>query len=189
MCGCGVRSAATRPLAQKFGVVDDAYKSHVAAKSPDVALVLVLDGKRLVHPVPNETALQLVVLVNQVPVVLEVTYTVTHGMGIFAKNEGTRHLLISGILLQIGRGRVHRAVDVRIPLQQCAFILDGTTVERLQGVVGNVENSNPFPASLPSDQMMTDGWFLSRSYIFMVRSRWAFMKSGLFPSVPPTRKS
>ena len=41
----------------EVGVVDDTYKSHVAAKSPDVALVLVLDGKRLVHPVPNETAL------------------------------------------------------------------------------------------------------------------------------------
>ncbi len=41
----------------EVGVVDDAYKSHIAAKSPNVALVLVLDGKRLVDPVPNETAL------------------------------------------------------------------------------------------------------------------------------------
>ena len=74
-------------------------------------------------------------------------------MGIFAKNEGTRHLLISGILLQIGRGRVHRAVDVRIPLQQCAFILDGAAVERLQGVVGNVEiqSVSGFVAQRPDD--------------------------------------
>ena len=74
-------------------------------------------------------------------------------MGILAKNEGTRHLLVPGILLQIGRGSIHRAVDVRIPFQQCTFILDGTAVECLQGVVSDVEiQSVPgFVAQRPDD--------------------------------------
>ena len=97
----------------EVGVVDDAYKSHVAAKSPDVALVLVLDGKRLVHPVPNETALQLVVLVNQVPVVLEVSYTVAHGMCILAKNHGACVALVH-VLAQPPDACVHGAVDVAL---------------------------------------------------------------------------
>ena len=118
----------------EVGVVDDAYKSHVAAKSPDVALVLVLDGKRLVHPVPNETALQLVVLVNQVPVVLEVTYTVTHGMGIFAENHGAGITLVH-VLAQPPDACVHGAIDVALRVVTTPFVLYGTGGVYLLGIV------------------------------------------------------
>ena len=125
----------------------------IAAIGPVFTVVVCLGGKALVYPVPDTAALEDRIFLDDVPILLEVAETVAHGMGIFAKNEGTRHLLISGILLQIGRGRVHRAVDVRIPLQQCAFILDGAAVERLQGVVGNVEiqSVSGFVAQRPDD--------------------------------------
>lgn len=112
MCGCGVRSAATRPLAQKL----ESLTTPTNPMSPPKAQMsrwFVLDGKRLVHPVPNETALQLVVLVNQVPVVLEVTYTVTHGMGIFAENHGAGITLVH-VLAQPPDACVHGAIDVAL---------------------------------------------------------------------------
>ena len=125
----------------------------IAAIGPVFTVVVCLGGKALVYPVPDTAALEDRIFLDDVPVVLEVAEAVAHGMGILAKNEGTRHLLVPGILLQIGRGSVHRAVDVRIPFQQCAFILDGTTVERLQGVVGNVEiqSVSGFVAQRPDD--------------------------------------
>ena len=118
----------------EVGVVDDAYKSHVAAKSPDVALVLVLDGKRLVYPVPNETALQLVVLINQVPVVLEVSCAVTHGMGIFAENHGAGITLVH-VLAQPPDACVHGAIDVALRVVTTPFVLYGTGGGYLLGIV------------------------------------------------------
>ena len=125
----------------------------VAAIGPVFAPVVCLGGKALVYPIPDTATLEDGIFFDDVPILLEVAEAVAHGMGILAKNEGTRHLLVPGILLQIGRGSVHRAVDVRIPFQQCAFILDGTTVERLQGVVGNVEiqSVSGFVAQRPDD--------------------------------------
>ena len=118
----------------EVGVVDDTYKSHVAAKSPDVALVLVLDGKRLVYPVPNETALQLVVLINQVPVVLEVSCAVTHGMGIFAENHGAGITLVH-VLAQPPDACVHGAIDVALRVVTTPFVLYGTGGGYLLGIV------------------------------------------------------
>ena len=125
----------------------------VAAIGPVFAPVVCLGGKALVYPIPDTATLEDGIFFDDVPILLEVAETVAHGMGIFAKNEGTRHLLVLGILLQIGRGSVHRAVDVRIPFQQCTLILDGAAVERLQGVVGDVEiQSVPgFVAQRPDD--------------------------------------
>ena len=125
----------------------------VAAISPVFTAIVSLGGKALVYPIPDTATLEDGIFFDDVPILLEVAEAVAHGMGILAKNEGTRHLLVPGILLQIGRGSVHRAVDVRIPFQQCAFILDGTAVERLQGVVGDVEiqSVSGFVAQRPDD--------------------------------------
>ena len=42
----------------------------------------------------------------------------------------------------------------------------------------------PVPASLPSDQAMTHGWFLSRSTIRAARSRYASRQSGSSLGLP-----
>ena len=137
----------------EIAVGGSAVLAIIAAIGPVFTAVVCLGGKALVYPVPDTAALEDGIFFDDIPVVLEVAETVAHGMGILAKNEGTRHLLVPGILLQIGRGSIHRAVDVRIPFQQCAFILDGTAVERLQGVVGDVEiqSVSGFVAQRPDD--------------------------------------
>ena len=87
--------------------------------------------KTLVYPVPDATTLQYRVLFNDIPIILEVSKTVAHGMGIFAQDERTRHFLILRILLNILRRSIHRAIDICIPLQSGTFILDRTAIEHL----------------------------------------------------------
>ena len=41
----------------EVGIVDDAHEAHVASKGPDVSSGFILDGKGLVHPIPDEAAL------------------------------------------------------------------------------------------------------------------------------------
>ena len=111
----------------------------VAAVCPVFASVGGLGGKSLVYPVPDATALQDRIFFDEIPVFLEVSETVSHGMGIFAEDERTGHFGVLGIFLDLGGAVVHGTEDVRIPLQLGALVLYGTAVQRLQCVVCDVE--------------------------------------------------
>ena len=119
-----VRSAvgSYQTVGAEVGVVDDAYKSHVSTESPDVAVILIFDSECLVYPVPDEAALQLVVLINQIPVILEVSYTVAHGMSIFAHNHRTLVALID-MAAQRPDACIHRAVYVTLGIITATLIL------------------------------------------------------------------
>ena len=67
---------------------------------------------RLVHPVPNETALELGIFPDQVPIDVEVAQSVAHGMGIFAHDEGFLFALVLAIFDATGISGIHRAVDI-----------------------------------------------------------------------------
>ena len=109
----------------EVGVVHHAYKAHVASVGPDVVALLVMGGKGLVYPVPDEAALQLVVAVDEVPVVLQIAYAVAHGVGILAEDEGTRVALVH-MAAQGPDAGIHGAVNVALGIVATPFVLHGT---------------------------------------------------------------
>ena len=111
----------------------------IAAVRPVFAAVSGLGGKSLVYPIPDATALQDGILLDDVPVILEVTQAVPHGMGVFAENERAGHFGVLRVFLNVGGAVVHGAEDVRIPFRQGAFVLYGAAVKRFQRVIGDVE--------------------------------------------------
>ena len=74
------------------------------------------------------------------------------------------------------------SLSLATPLVQAQELLELTAgIHLIQAEVA--WKLTPSPASLPSDQTITDGWFLSRSTMRRVRSRWSASHSGLLPSV------
>ena len=75
----------------------------------------------LVTFVPDEATLVLGVLAHQVPILLEATLRVAHGVGIFALNEGLGVFRILGIVFAAGIVHVHGTVDVGLAVVAAAF--------------------------------------------------------------------
>ena len=94
----------------------------------------------MVNPVPNTSTLQKRIFFNDVPIILEVTQAITHGVSIFAKDKWASHFWVLCITFNVERRRVHRTINVCIPFQACAFVLNRTrTIECFQCVVSNIE--------------------------------------------------
>ena len=98
-----------------------------------------IDG--LVHPVPNAGANDARAALDDVPVVLQVAYGLSHGMGIFADEVGT---ILDPILIAchiVHRG-IHAGIEVRsgriAPVGR-TLIVDGSAVEGLHGRIGLLE--------------------------------------------------
>ena len=108
----------------EVGVVYNTHEAHITAKCPYIAVVPVLDGEGLVHPVPDEAALQLVVFINQIPVILEVSHAVAHGMSIFAHNHRTLVALVD-MAAKRPYTCIHGTVDVTLCIIAAAFVLHG----------------------------------------------------------------
>ena len=67
----------------------------------------------LVHPVPDGSATDARVGINDIPILLEVTYRVTHGVGIFAHDERTV-LDFPGLRGESCGGEIAVVVDVAL---------------------------------------------------------------------------
>ena len=111
-----------KSVGTEVGIVYYAYESHIATISPVFVSLVIGLGDGLVYPVPDETTLQLVVFVNQIPVILEITLAVTHGMGVFAENQRTLITLVDMAAQRPDAG-IHRTVDIRLGVVTAALIL------------------------------------------------------------------
>ena len=128
-----------KSVGTEVGIVYYAYKSHIATISPVFVSLVIGLGDGLVYPVPDETTLQLVVFVNQIPVILEVTLAVTHGMGVFAENQRTLITLVDMAAQRPDTG-IHRTVDIRLGVVTAALILNRTgRIYRLAHVIEFLE--------------------------------------------------
>ena len=93
----------------------------------------------LIYEVPDITTLILRILTHQVPVLLEATHGVTHGVGILTLDERT-----GVVALRVGLAAlvaiVHRTEDVGLAVLTCLLKLAGTgLVGSLHPVVGLLE--------------------------------------------------
>ena len=93
----------------------------------------------LIHPVPDATAYHALALeLDVVPIFLQVSDGVAHGVSIFAKEEGTT--LQVSLLVEpdhVGQVGVHATVHIRYFIH--AFIVDETVVKLLNGLLRSDE--------------------------------------------------
>ena len=85
----------------------------------------ILVAQALVYEVPDITTLVLGVLADDVPVLLETTHGVTHGVGILALDERTG-IIGLGILLAVLITHVHGTEDVGLAIMTGLLELAGT---------------------------------------------------------------
>ena len=79
--------------AESIVVLDTGQLAQVAPCGPTAVF-----QEALIHSIPNEATLQLGVLVDSVPIVLETAHRVAHGMAVFGNNIWTFVLRVVGIL-------------------------------------------------------------------------------------------
>lgn len=99
--------------------------AEVASVSIYRLALFVLHTQALVHEVPDETALVLRIFAYHVPIFLESSHGVTHGMSIFALYERAR-IVPFRIPFAASVIVIHRAEDVRLSVLSGLFILART---------------------------------------------------------------
>ena len=64
--------------------------TKVAAHSQPIHIFdRVVDNKTLVHPIPDASALELLVVLKHIPIVLQTTHAITHGVAVFHHDKWT----------------------------------------------------------------------------------------------------
>ena len=121
-------------------VVAGRIASVVATIGKDfLASHLALVAQALVYEVPDEAALILGILAYQVPVLLETTHRVAHGMSILTLDKWTG-IVALGIFLTVAIVEVHGAEDVCLAVLSGLLVLYGTSgVNALDPVVDGLE--------------------------------------------------
>ena len=89
----------------------------IAAVLPIFAAVGGFGSKSLVYPVPDAPPLQDGILLDDVPIFLKVTETVSHGMGVFTENKRASHFGILSIFFDVLGTVVHGTINVCVPFQ------------------------------------------------------------------------
>ena len=99
-------------------------RSAVFAESEDmVSTSLGRPAHSLVDKVPDETALVIGILSDEVPILLEITHRITHRMGIFTLDKRSGRIVRQIIDAPIG-SCVHRTHDVCVPVVHSPLVLD-----------------------------------------------------------------
>ena len=120
----------------------DTFRTVIAAIRPIPIAILIQFAERLVHPIPDATALCHRFVFEYVPVFFQAANTVTHRMHIFTEDKRTvdfRFLLVQ-IFFDYVYAAVHAAIDVGIVVLFGTFVLYGAVLlDRFQPVVGTFE--------------------------------------------------
>ena len=119
-------------------VVRSGVAAIVTAIGEDLLTLLVGVAEALIYEVPDETTLQSGVFADEVPILLQATNRVTHGVGILALDEG--FVWILSIALHIVVIGIHGATDVAIAGVASLLILCGAaTVISFNPIIGSLE--------------------------------------------------
>ena len=104
-------------------VAKSAGWSKVSAIRPILFAIFGFLENPLIHPIPDKSSLEWLVQIKKIPVILQVTNTVSHSMSIFAEDEGTIQTP-SQVFLKVMDRAVHRTDDIRMRLYISLFVLD-----------------------------------------------------------------
>jgi hypothetical protein len=106
-----------------------AGRTVVAAVSPVAFAVLVVLYESLVDPVPDESAGEDVMLVDDLPVISQVAGAVAHRMGVFDQDKRPVVMCL-GVLLEIPVPPVHARMKIGMPLADFFDVALGFVLHR-----------------------------------------------------------
>ena len=113
---------------------------EIAAISIDHFPVLAGPAHGLIHEVPDEAPLIFRVFTDQIPIFLETSLRVTHGMSVFTLYQRLLHGVILAVFSAILVVVIHRAEDIGLSVLSGLFVLYGTAgVFVLDPVVSGLE--------------------------------------------------
>ena len=110
-------------VAAEVPVAGGVFPAEIPSVGPERASLGVVLQQALVHPVPEESALQVGIAVDRVPLSDEVSGRVAHRMSVLRRHHGPVAALASD-LFQPSRAGILRNVHVRIPLPLRPFVID-----------------------------------------------------------------
>ena len=123
--GIGVTVGADQTVVAEV-VVGCIEAVEVAAVSIDFNSVLAFPANGLVDEVPNETALQVRIFADDVPVFFESALRVTHSVSIFTLDERFGGIGTLTVFFHAFIAVIHRTEDVGVLFQAGLFVLAGT---------------------------------------------------------------
>ena len=123
-----VRMRVRRTLGDNFaviaeGIVRSIETVEVATISVNLYSILACPADRLVYKVPNKATLQVGVLTNQIPVLLESTYRVAHGMSVLALDKRLGSIGALAIIFHEVVVGIHGAKHIGKLVAVCLLVL------------------------------------------------------------------
>ena len=97
---------------------------------------------RLVHPVPDTTTDTIIAILDNVPIVLQVAHSITHGMSIFAQEERFGADTVATVCTCIVQVGIHLRIKVCIcwrVVVGVTFVMDRSAVQTLYRFVGSIK--------------------------------------------------
>ena len=159
--------SAYQPVAAEITETRNSFGTVVPTIRPIPTPIRVYLTERLVYPVPHATALCHRIIFEHIPILLQATYAVAHGVHVFAKNERTVNIFLCQIGFDFIDTAVHPAINIGVIILLGTFVLNGTILfYRFQPVIGTFEvNSvSGFVTQRPND----DGRMVLRTLVHTV---------------------
>ena len=123
----GMRCAvgAYQSVAQEVTVARRVHAKVSAIGIEGTAILLVGLQESLIHPIPDESTLQVGIFIDGLPLIPEVTRGVTHRMGILRGSDGAVAAFPADLFQPLRTG-VLGHVHIGVPLPQGPLVVDGT---------------------------------------------------------------
>ena len=75
-----------KPVDAEILITQCARRTKITSIGPELLFFFIFLEKSLIDPIPDKTSLELSVFIEIIPVILEISNTVAHGMGILAQD-------------------------------------------------------------------------------------------------------
>ena len=125
-----------QPITTKTTKRRDTLGTIIPSVAPIPPTVGIYLSERLIHPIPNTTALSHRFRLENVPIIFQSPHAVTHSVSIFTKNEGAINIRLCKISLYLVYTTIHTAINIGIEILFCPFILYRTvSLHRFQPLV------------------------------------------------------
>src|SRR5674476_1083200 len=114
----------------KVSITSDPFIAIVTTICPVFFSIFVCLKKSLVNPVPYETALQLWIFFNNIPIILKITSRIAHGMSVLTHYHRSVFFNILCISFYFRYRCIHIGPDVGVPFRSIGFLFGAFILNR-----------------------------------------------------------
>ena len=107
----------------EIAITGSSFRTKITSICPKGFSFIVLSKQALIHPIPDESSLQNWILFDHIPIILQVTYRISHGMCIFALDQGTIVGRIQGIAFHIFNRCIHWTPNICMSFDRIGHFL------------------------------------------------------------------